>query len=80
MTYNFQISTQNEVIAKLILEMLKGVEGIVIEPIGEKIDILDELSDEEQEILQYAIKESENEENLIPQQIITNYFEQWKER
>jgi hypothetical protein len=80
MTYNFQISTQNEVIAKLILEMLKGVEGIVIEPIGEKIDILDELSDEEQEILQYAIKESENEENLIPQQTITNYFEQWKER
>ena len=80
MTYNFQISTQNEVIAKLILEMLKGVEGIVIEPIGEKIDILDDLSDEEQEILQYAIKESENEENLIPQQTITNYFEQWKER
>ena len=80
MTYNFQISTQNEVIAKLILEMLKGVEGIVIEPIVEKVDILDELSDEEQEILQYAMKESENEENLIPQQTITNYFEQWKER
>jgi hypothetical protein len=80
MTYNFQISTQNEVIAKLILEMLKGVEGIVIEPIVEKVDILDELSDEEQEILQYAMKENENEENLIPQQTITNYFEQWKER
>jgi hypothetical protein len=80
MTYNFQISTQNEVIAKVILEMLKGVEGIVIEPIVEKIDILDELSDEEQETLQSAMRESENEENLIPQQTITNYFEQWKER
>ncbi len=80
MTYQFQISTQNEIIAKLVLEMLRGVERLVIQPVSQAIDILDDPSATEQEILQTSMQESENEQDIVPQQTITAYFEQWKER